>query len=394
MSLSPKMKILLVGEYSGVHTTLSTTLRDMGYSVTTVNDGDGIKGFPSDVLLDNSQKISIPGFQLILDWLGFKGFLDYLKNRKELKNTLQGYDVIQFINTAPITAYSSFANLLLVRDILKVNAKSKLFLCALGDDYAWVKKNLSSKKNNSYFNRLSISNIKHFLFSLKYLYGFGYRTLNKYVIKNTVAIIPGLEDYKVAYEGHPKIVDIIRLPLDESIYKNAVALYQTPNSLQNSDSKSIFHGWQVGSEIRKGNDLLDLAAKNAINHVKGHVEVSYNVVRSVPYSEYVTRFDDADIFLDQIYSLDRGYNAILGMAKGKVVLSGFHKEVTEDGKCSFGVNATNDLISLSKTITELLLDEQRMNIMKINALKYVIDNHNPSDVTRKYTALWSSYLEK
>ena len=43
------MKILLLGEYSNVHWTLSQGLRALGHEVTVVSNGDGWKNYPRDI---------------------------------------------------------------------------------------------------------------------------------------------------------------------------------------------------------------------------------------------------------------------------------------------------------------------------------------------------------
>ena len=43
------MKILLIGEYSNVHWTLSQGLRALGHEVTVLSDGDSWKNYPRDL---------------------------------------------------------------------------------------------------------------------------------------------------------------------------------------------------------------------------------------------------------------------------------------------------------------------------------------------------------
>ena len=43
------MKILLIGEYSGVHNNLKTALIDLGHEVLLIGDSDGYKGFDFDI---------------------------------------------------------------------------------------------------------------------------------------------------------------------------------------------------------------------------------------------------------------------------------------------------------------------------------------------------------
>lgn len=45
------MKILLVGEYSGVHYNLYKALVELNYKVDTLHDGDSYKNFPASIEL-------------------------------------------------------------------------------------------------------------------------------------------------------------------------------------------------------------------------------------------------------------------------------------------------------------------------------------------------------
>ena len=45
------MKILLIGEYSGLHNSLKDGLQLNGHSVTLLGTGDGFKNFPVDILM-------------------------------------------------------------------------------------------------------------------------------------------------------------------------------------------------------------------------------------------------------------------------------------------------------------------------------------------------------
>ena len=42
------MKILLLGEYSGLFNSLKEGLVELGHNVTLISDGDGFKNYPSD----------------------------------------------------------------------------------------------------------------------------------------------------------------------------------------------------------------------------------------------------------------------------------------------------------------------------------------------------------
>ncbi|HHK8636387.1 TPA: hypothetical protein ACQYE6_002364 [Vibrio parahaemolyticus] len=381
------MRVLLLGEYSGVHTNLAMVLKELGHDVITVSDGDGFKSFPRDVDLSFSPWYKKLGISIILDWLGLKGTAHFFKRRKVLSN-LNDIDVIQCINTASICSYSSLANYLVLKTIISSNPNAKVFLCALGDDRTWVNYCLNKKNKYSYFDRLKLNNIKNYLFSLKYLYAIGYKQLDKYVIEKSEAIIPGLLDYYNAYSDCKKVSNIIRIPISKEQHSNA---YDVKKELENSSNKdkeiiNVFHGWQIGKDLRKGNDVLDRVVKKIKeDHVR---EIEYNVIQNVPYNEYVRCFDKADIFLDQVYSYDRGVNAILGMANGKVVVSGFENEKSFDKP--IGINAVPDESELYTSINELILNPVKLRNIKINAVEFIIKNHEPEKIAQEYLLLWGS----
>ncbi|WP_219583930.1 hypothetical protein, partial [Vibrio parahaemolyticus] len=118
------------------------------------------------------------------------------------------------------------------------------------------------------------------------------------MIEKSEAIIPGLLDYYNAYSDCKKVSNIIRIPISKEQHSNA---YDVKKELENSSNKdkeiiNVFHGWQIGKDLRKGNDVLDRVVKKIKeDHVR---EIEYNVIQNVPYNEYVRCFDKADIFLD------------------------------------------------------------------------------------------------
>ncbi|WP_270689650.1 glycosyltransferase [Aeromonas sp. D3] len=382
------MKVLLVGEYSGVHTNLAKNLISQGHTVTTVSDGDGYKNFPRDVDLAVSEtgffKSSI--VKNILYYLGIKGIISYFKKRADL-DKLKGFDIVQLINPAPITAYSSIANYMLLRKLKKNNGK--FFLCALGDDYYWVKLCLSGKLKYSPLDKCNLLTCKKYLFSLKYIYGIGYKQLNDYAVVISSKIIPGLTDYKNAYTWSDKVTEIIGIPIDQEQLIRTKNIYETQSFIRENKVVNVFHGWQKGKDIRKGNDILDATMLSLKE--KYPDRLIYEVVSGLPYDEYIKRFDSADIFLDQLYSYDRGVNAILGMANGKLVVSGFEDFVVDDKLITeIGVNGIAQKNKLEQAMAILIEDMQLRNKIIERSLKYILEKHSPNSVTDQYIKVWTA----
>lgn len=382
------MKILLIGDYSGVHSDLARTLKMNGHSVTLVSNGDGYKNYERDIDISEGQSRNfiIKLIRVVFDILGIKGMVLYFKYRRDI-NRLSGYDVVQLINTIPLPAFGSIINTYVIYKLLKRN--KSVYLCALGDDYAWVSKNIRKEFKYSALDRLNISNCYKYTYSLRYAYGLFFKANHSYVVKNVKKIIPGLMDYDLVYNDVLNRADIIKIPLSSKIINTAVKLLQSSSYISNNGKIKIFHGWQKGKDLRKGNDLLHQACLNLVDKY-GVDNVEYNIVSNVPYSEYIEMYNDCDIFIDQVYSYDRGVNALLGMASGKVVVSGFEDRESIRGNIKdIGINATPDLELIIDDLEYIILNKDMMNEIKSNALRYVIDNHDTNIVTDKYLTEWT-----
>lgn len=385
------MKILLLGEYSGVHTNLAKGLRRLDHEVYVISDGDGYKKIGSPDLLINNVimksdirviSVLLSLYYNILEFIGLKGIFSAISYINEI-NKLSNYDVVQLINTRPFSTFSSIGNLILLNILFRNN--KRVFLCALGDDYTWVRSCLNKEPPYSMFDRLSIKNVKHYFWPLQYIYGFGYRKLDVYVVDKVTKIIPGVYDYYLAYKnvGCAKLSDIIPLPIDFN--KNIKPIQFDGYPLR------IFHGWQVGRDFRKGNDYFDLAMKEIVN--KYPDKVTYEIISGLTYSEYLKKFSNAHIVLDQCISLDKGMNAVIGMREGKVVLSGLHKmvmnyyNIREDETVPL-VNVVPVVEEIILEIEKLILNPEILNEISESALDFVEKHHDTDIVAKKYIDVW------
>ncbi|EOI3411619.1 glycosyltransferase family 1 protein [Cronobacter dublinensis] len=377
------MNILLVGEFSGVHMTLAQTLKDDGHNVVIVSDGDSYKNFSRDITITaQKRKGKLAALaRMFLDVTGTKGLITYFKHKKVIAG-LKGYDVVQIINTVPLDCFGSIASYLFIRNLKKNN--KKLFLCALGDDYRWVKACLLNRFKYSALSNLTVKTLHKYIYSLKYVYGLFFKKLHMYVEKQCDGIIPGLIEYAIAYEGVDKVTPIIPLPLPRKIFDEANSM--DVNVHASSSKITIFHGWQVGREFKKGNFILDEAVKRILQSNLAE-RIDYQIVKSVPFDEYITRIKSADIFLDQTYSYDRGMNAIFGMAYSSVVFSGFEYEKEQH----IGISAEPDVDLVEKELIRIIDNPVLMEKTKKNARDFALKRHNPENVMHNYLHIWQDY---
>lgn len=375
--------VLLVGEFSGVHSELRKALEDRHFSVCLVSDGDSYKKFPADVLLIKPRNKTKLGkyINYASTIFGLNGIISFLSSYKKWRK-LKGFDIVQIINPAPLQDFGIISNYLFLRFLFKNN--KKVFLCALGEDYYWVKSCLEKKFRYSALDNFNQVNKKKYKYSLKHLTK-KFKYLNDFCIRHCNAVIPGLYDYFVAYEWSEKCVQTIPLPIDSK----RVAV--EPIDINGTGRLIIFHGWQGGKELKKGNYIFD----NVMNRIvdKYNEKVEYRIVRDVPYSKYIELFSDCHIFLDQCYSYDKGVNALLGMAAGKVVFSGAEVEALDYYNFNFVdesplINAEPNEALLFNQIEGLILERTRVHKISKAAIQFVENNHLSSDVLDKYLKVW------
>ncbi len=382
------MKILLCGDYSSVHSELAVGLKKAGQDVTVLSDGDYYKNFPADIKISidiKKRNIFEKALYLILDLFGLYGLIKYKKTIKTIN--LENYDIVQLINPVVISQFGAIGNLLFINHLSKKT--NNIFLCALGDDTRWVKACLSKTYKYSPLDSLKLKNFIKFYYSLKYVYIPGYYFLGKFAEYKSKAIITGLIDYEIAYNKYNIKTKLIRLPISKDKFNE-------PPKKSITDKITIFHAWQKGKESKKGNDVLDLAVKIIIKKY-GFEKINYETASGLTYDKFIKKYNNADIFLDQIYSYDRGVSGALGMCSGKVVFSGFEDEEVFSLNAPLnikktGVNATKNLDSLVEALSYLIENNNILEEIKTNAYLYAIENYDSDLISKQYLDYWNENI--
>lgn len=368
--------ILLIGDYSSVHYELSKALKSKGRHVVLISDGDAYKKIKCDIqapLLKTYKNKLIRRLISLYRFSGLFGVRNYFLIKKEIAQ-FSNIEVVQIINPIIISSLGALGNILLIRYL---RGKAKVIsLCALGDDYKWQKACVTTKYKYSAMDRIDLCNIKNIsknLHTLKYIYSPLYRYLDAFARKKADVIIPGLLDYKLAHEGTEKVAQMINLPVSESNFAEPTkTMYPI----------KVFHAWQAGKERRKGNDVFDEMVQRYIKE-NGDSKVSYEIVSGLSYSEYLAKYKNSDIILDQVYSYDCGVTGALGMAAGKVVFSGFEK-----GDFEIGINATPNEEELYKKFLIVIDSLTLIDQIKSNAYRYAKANYEASLVADRYLEVW------
>jgi hypothetical protein len=288
------MKILLFGEYSGFFNCLKEGLIVLGHQVFLASNGDYFKNYPSDFRWDVKYKLG--KFNQVLEIANFFA-------HKEL---FKGYDIVLLISPEQFTGYS-LPNKLIYNFLIKHNKKIYLSgagISAMLFDYWFIKENekyhnymygyfegLKNPRNCRYYNNRSLINWEMELFS----------KINGY--------IPIWYEYAQPFRSLPNIIKTIPIPinLNNFIYR--------PNIVK--EKIVFFHGL---SRPSKGGSFIIEAFDKLRDKYKNEAE--FLCAGGLPFADYIQLIDRTNVVLDDANSYSLGMNALISMAKGKIVMGG------------------------------------------------------------------------
>lgn len=378
------MKILLIGEYSRLHNSLKEGLQHLGHDVTLISTGDGMKQFPSDILLKS--KIKSNWFLKKLNNLLIRSFgvnaiqIEYNFRLNTFKNKLTNYDVVQLINEDPL-GLAPKSNYTFLEFIFKHNSKTFLLCC--GEDYTTVNYFLNPENGYSvlkpYLADKSLKN--RFQFSLKYI-SEAYKKSHDLIYRSINGVICSDIDYSRAFGNNSKYLGLIPNPINAS-------LFETNTVEQPNNTITIFHGINTHSSIKKGSVFFTEALKIIKDNYKEKVTIIET--KNLPYKTYINSYNKADIVLDQVYSYDQGYNALEAMAKGKVVFTGAEQEWLQHYNLTsntVAINALPDVSYLVKQLEWLINNPTTIKTIGNNAKDFIKTHHDYITIANRYLTTW------
>jgi glycosyltransferase involved in cell wall biosynthesis len=380
------MKILLVGEYNSSHKTLKDGLVALGHEVTVVGLGDGFKKRMVDINFKDPYASGFPLFLKKVWYRLFKVDLTSLSIKKQFfdkKHLFESNDIVQLINENSFQCLPHIEKQLLSY-IFKHNPN--VFLLSCGTDHLSVKYAMEKKFRYSiltpYFEKKG--DLKLYQPILKYMTA-PYKKLHEYIYENIKGIIASDLDYHIPLTGDTKYLGLAPNPIDLS------EIEYIP--LSSTEKIEIFHGINRANYFKKGNDLFEAALE--IIQKKYPEKVNITTVVSVPYDEYIKAYDKAHILLDQVYAYDQGFNALEGMAKGKVVFTGAEQEwldyhgIEAD---TVAINALPDPVEIAKKLEWLIENPEQIITISKNARAFVEKRHDHVESARDYLGKWKSKL--
>lgn len=378
------MKILLIGEYSRLHNSLKEGLTQLGHEVTLVGDGDGFKDFPADIKFEHTHRSGVLGVIKKVWYRLFKIDLNSLSIKRQFnaqKHNFVNYDVVQLINEVAFNTVPQVEKTLL--DYIFKHNKN-VFLLSSGCDFPSV--DFAMKRQFKYSiltpffeNKISSS---EFIPVLKYL-DKDHIDLHEYIYNHIKGVVATDIDYHLPLKGHSKYLGMIPNPVNT----NRIAV--SDNQL--NEKVIIFHGINNVNYFKKGNDLFEAALHIIKNKYDDKVEII--TAKDIPYEDYINLYNKAHILMDQIYAYDQGYNALEGMAKGKVVFTGAEQEwltYFNLQKNTVVVNAEPDIDSLVEQLEWLILNPEYIRSISENARAFIEKEHHYIRIAERYIDTWKT----
>ncbi len=377
------MRILLIGEFSRLHNSLKEGLVALGHEVVIVANGDGFKNYPVDLSTKAKWCETLIGNiprQIIFRLTKFDiATLEFGVRFYFHLNQLKNFDVVQLINEAPIQTTPKLERFLL-KKIFKHNKKTFLLCC--GVDYM-VAKYLTEKKErysimNPYFE--NPKSRKEYQFIFDFLKS-DHKKTHDLVYKNVNGVIASDIDYFLPMQKHIKFLGMLPNPVN--INKIEFSELEIKNKI------IIFLGINRGTYYTKGISFFEKALEILKQKMGDRIEII--IAENLPYQNYIYKYNQAHIILDQIYGFDQGYNALEAMAKGKVVFTGAEKEWEEYYNLSekVAINALPDIDYLVSELENLVNNPTHIIAIGKRARKFVEKEHNYINIAEKYCETWN-----
>ena len=376
--MQDRMRILLLGEYSNVHNTLASGLRELGHEVTVASNGDFWRDYSRDINLARD--------------MGIAGTVSFLYRLLLALPKMRGYDIVQLIN--PVFLELKAERLYRIFDYLKRH-NGKVVLLAAGDDYYYPE--LHTRRKVMRYSDFYIGDEEHCCDFVRtqtreWLYGEKGR-LTRYVAKRCDAIVACAYEYWLPYNlSEDTSPDGERL--NRKLYSIPFA-YSIPDKPVSrvAGKVRVFIGISRERSEMKGTDIMLQAARDLQRLYPDRMELL--VANGVSFDEYSRMMDSSDVLLDQIYSYGPGMNALLAMSKGIVAVSGAepeHYELLGENEVMPIVNVYPSYEDVYRNLEKLILNPELVNRLKLQSREYVARNHEYIRVSRQYVELYSKLL--
>lgn len=369
------MKILMLGDYSNLHSCVAHELRKRGHEVTLVSDRGGYMKTDADMELRRRP--------------GILGGIRYLYRIMATLPSWSGYDVVQLIN--PVFFSLKPGKLRVIYDILKKNNRS-VFLTLCGNDHYFVKDCVDSDLFR--FSEFRIGKEKAPLVKCDPRREAGWMIpehadYTSYLYDTIDGAMSVLPEYDMSARRHMDPEKLIFTNLPVSIGSLEF------KDMDFSGPVRILIGMRGNMEIQKGTaKMLDICT--AIEkEMPGKCEV--RVVKNLPLSDYLEELRNSHIVIDQLYSYSPATNALQTMAMGRITASGgqpeYYEYIGETSRPIFCLSPLEDDDTIKQRLKTLILDTEKMKEMAREGRRVVETHNDVSKIAPLFEEHWQRHIK-
>ena len=359
------MKILLLGDYSNVHSTLAEGFKALGHECVVASDGDHWKAYPRDIDLRRD--------------FGWKNNTSFLWRLLKALPQFRGYDVVQLIN--PVFVELKAERIAPLYNYIRRH-NGKVVMGAFGMDYYWAQVNTELRPlRYSDFN--FGDEIRHDEAAEVFrrdMVGTSKEALCRLVAEDCDGIVAGLYEYWATYDAVPTLREKLKfIPFPIKMQP----LPSVPG--RGTGPLRLFVGLTPDRVAYKGLDIMLAAAKAVCEKYPGRLELK--IAEGVPFAQYQKMMDASDALLDQLYSYTPAMNSLLAMSKGIIDIGGGEPEnyaILDERVLRPIVNVQPTYESCFHEIEQLVLHPERIPQLKRESVEYVKKHHDYLKVAKQY----------
>ena len=364
------MKVLLLGDYSGLHVNLAKGLRRIGIDVSVASNGDGWKNIPRDIDLRQPTKFKQVRYAYKL-----------LKNLPKLK----GYDIVQLISPNFLISRPSLSNIYF--NMLK-GENEHFFCCACGMEYHYIKYALTGRLKYSVFYIPEVQNDGYIKGLKDKVNTPDVKKLDFNVYDYCKGIISTSNGYYHAYKNYyPEKTTFIPLPIDteEHSYMSTIE--------NNTCTIKFFLGLMKEREKLKGTDRIYSVLKKMEKKYPNDIEL--NIANSIPFREYTKLLNESHVLCDQLYAYGIGMNGLIAQSKGLIVGGGADPEMYDflgenDNRPIIDLNTSDD--KMFQSLEMLIENKSKLKEHSLKSRAFVVDNYDSVKVAKQYVDFWKSKM--
>jgi hypothetical protein len=183
--------------------------------------------------------------------------------------------------------------------------------------------------------------------------------------------------------------DIIKF-IDINLYhKNHIVLHPaivSKNSLNKSEINQLIHFVHAPSApIAKGTEyILKTVEKLKENNFK----FKFSLLSGLSNEEYLEELSNSDIYIDQLIWGWYGVAAIQALGMKKPVIAYLDESLLDYTPNNPIINSTID--NLYEIMSELILNPEKVNILKNESEQFYLNNHHPKSVANNLYSIYNS----